>query len=69
MCKWASQAYVSVHWLLQDHSLKSQDVLQQHFKNFLNACLHVLNGQKKQKNISNIVWNQHTKNFCMCPYV
>ena len=43
MCKWASQAYLSLHGLLQGPPLKSQDVLKQHFKNFLNACLHVLN--------------------------
>ena len=45
MCTWASQAYLSFHELLQGPPLKSHEVLKQHFKNFLNACLHVLNAQ------------------------
>ena len=38
MCKFAFQAYLRLHGLLQGPPLKSQDVLKEHFKNFLNAC-------------------------------
>ena len=48
MSKWASQAYLRLHGLLQGPPLKSQDVLKQHFKNFSDACLRVPNEQKKQ---------------------
>ena len=48
MCKWTSQAYFTLHGLLQGPHLKSQYVLKQHFKNFLNICLHVLNKTNKQ---------------------
>ena len=61
MCKWASQAYLSLHGLLQGPPLKITRCLKTRFQEFL-ACLHVLN--KQTKNISIIVWNQQSKNFC-----
>ena len=49
MCKWPSQAYLSIFGLLQGYPLNSQDVLKQHFTNFLNAGLHLLNKQTNKQ--------------------
>ena len=66
MCKLASQAYLGLQRLLQGPPFKSQDVLNQIFKNLLNACLHVLT-KRTNKQTKVVMSGINTPNsLCAC---
>ena len=72
MCKLASQTYLSLYGLLQGPSLKITRCFKTKYQEFIEcmfSCTELTNKQtNKQTNIGINVWNQHTKNFCMCPF-
>ena len=68
MCKWASKSDISFHGLVQSPPLKITRCLKTKFQEFLERMFKCTEQTNKQTNISINVWNQHTKNFCMCPF-
>ena len=68
MCKWGSQAHISIYGLLQGSPLKITICFKTTFQEFLECMFTCTEQTNKQTNISINVWNKHTKNIYMCPF-